>query len=165
MVCPHLCLFQEADVASAVAGVPKILPKVTNQTYLTQWYRETCPTPSRQERIRLRQAYPSLDTRLTHVSPIQYTGPHKPFDLHHKITIRHQPYAFLKTLLPIQEECVSKHQMSLYLKLLLGLPIPSLMESSPACPCGQNHDFYGYHRPIELLMISFNLLLKRNFNT
>ncbi len=31
MVCPHLCLFQEADVASAVAGVPKILPKVTNK--------------------------------------------------------------------------------------------------------------------------------------
>jgi hypothetical protein len=37
MVCPHFCLFQEADVASAVTGVPKILPKVTNQKYLTQW--------------------------------------------------------------------------------------------------------------------------------
>jgi hypothetical protein len=91
--------------------------------------RETCPT--RQDFIRLRQAYPFLDTRLTHISPIQYTGPHKPFDLHHKITIRHQPNAFLKTLLPTQEECMSKHQMSLCLKLLLGLPIPSLMESSP----------------------------------
>ncbi len=44
MVCPHLCLFQEADVASAVAGVPKTLPNVTNQKYLTQWYGETCPT-------------------------------------------------------------------------------------------------------------------------
>jgi hypothetical protein len=131
MVCPHLFLFQEADVANAVAGVPKILPKVTNQKYLTQWYRETCPT--RRDFIRLRQleAYPFIDTRLTHISPIQYTGPHKPFDLHHKITFRHQPNAFLKTLLPIQEECMSKHQMSLYLKLLLGLPIPSLMESSP----------------------------------
>ena len=41
---------------------------------------------------------------------------------------------------------MSKHQMSLYLKLLLGLPIPSLMESSPVCPCGQHHDFFGYHR-------------------
>jgi hypothetical protein len=101
MLCPHFCLFQEADVASAVAGVPKILPKVTNQKYLTQWYRETCPT--RQDFIRLCQAYPFLDTRLTHISPIQYTGPHKPFHLHHEITIRHQPNAFLKTLLPIQE--------------------------------------------------------------
>ena len=44
MVCPHFCLFQEADVVSAVTGVSKILPKVTNQKYLTQWYRETCPT-------------------------------------------------------------------------------------------------------------------------
>jgi hypothetical protein len=41
---------------------------------------------------------------------------------------------------------MSKHQMSLYLKLLLGLPIPSLAESSPVCPCGQHHDFFGYHR-------------------
>ncbi len=66
--------------------------------------------------------------------------------LHHKITIRHQPNAFLKTLLPIQEDCMSKRQMSLYLKLLLGLPFLSLMESSPVCPCGQNHDFHGYHK-------------------
>jgi hypothetical protein len=36
--------------------------------------------------------------------------------------------------------------MSLYLKLLLGLPIPAHLESSSVCPCGQNHDFHGYHR-------------------
>ncbi len=41
---------------------------------------------------------------------------------------------------------MSKHQMALYLKLLLGQPIPSLIKSSPVCPFGQNHDFYGYHR-------------------
>jgi hypothetical protein len=35
MVCPHLCLFQEADVASEVAGVPKILPEFTEQKNLT----------------------------------------------------------------------------------------------------------------------------------
>ncbi len=39
-----------------------------------------------------------------------------------------------------------QHQMSLYLMLLLGLPIPDLQESSSVCPCGQNHDFHGYHR-------------------
>jgi hypothetical protein len=63
---------------------------------------------------------------------LQYTGPHNPFDLHHKFTIRHQPNTFLKTLLPIQEGCMSQHQMSLYLKLL---PIPSILKSSPVCPC------------------------------
>ncbi len=67
MVLPHFCPFQEDDVASAVAGVTKLLPKVTNQKYLTpsQWSRETCPT--RQELVRLRQAssYPSLDTLMS----------------------------------------------------------------------------------------------------
>ena len=28
----------------------------------------------------------------------------------------------------------------------LSIGIPSLTESSPVCPCGQNHDFFGYHR-------------------
>jgi hypothetical protein len=121
MVLPHLCLFQEADVTSAVARVSKLLSKATNQKFLTMWYWETCPT--RQELLRLRQAYHSLDTRLAHLSPLQYTGPHKPFDLHYKITIRHQPNAFLKTILPTHEDCMSQHQMSLFLKLLLGLPI------------------------------------------
>jgi hypothetical protein len=111
----HLQLQEKLSSSQNIAQgyQPKLVQKC-----LTQWYRETCPTS--QELIRLCQAYPSLDTRLTHVSPIQYTGPHKPFDLHHKITIQHQPNAFLKTLLPIQEDCMSKHQMSLYLKLLLG---------------------------------------------
>ena len=84
--------------------------------------------------------------RLAHISPVQYLGPHKPFDLQHRITICHQPNAFLKTLLPSQEEGMSQHQMSLYLKLLLGLPIPALLATSPVCPCGKNHDFHGYHR-------------------
>jgi hypothetical protein len=41
---------------------------------------------------------------------------------------------------------MSQHQMYLYLKLLLGLPIPALLATSPVCPCGKNHDFHGYHR-------------------
>ncbi len=56
--------------------------------------------------LRLRTAHSSLDTRLAHISPAQYlqVGPHKPFDLQHRLTIGHQPNAFLKTLLPCQEE-------------------------------------------------------------
>jgi hypothetical protein len=84
--------------------------------------------------------------RLQHLSPVEYTGSHKPFDLHPKLTIRHQPNAFFKTFLPVQDEGMSQHQMSLYLKLLLGLPIPALLDSATMCPCGQNHDFHGYHR-------------------
>jgi hypothetical protein len=87
MVLPHLFLFQEADITSAVARVSKLLSKATNQKFLTMWYWETCPT--RQELQRLSQAYHSLDTCLAHISPLQHTGPHKPFDLHYKITILH----------------------------------------------------------------------------
>jgi hypothetical protein len=124
----------------------ELLSKATNQKFLTTWYRESCPTRQELLRLRLRQAYHSLDTRLAHLSPLQYTGPHKPFDLHHKITIRHQPNAFLKTILPTHEDCMSQHQMSLYLKLLPGLPIPCILDYSHVCPCGQNQDFHRYHR-------------------
>jgi hypothetical protein len=41
---------------------------------------------------------------------------------------------------------MSQYQMSLYLKLLFGLPIPVPVDSVSACPCGHTHDFYGYHR-------------------
>jgi hypothetical protein len=34
MVCPHLCQFQEADVASAVAGVPKYCQKLLTKSIL-----------------------------------------------------------------------------------------------------------------------------------
>ncbi len=42
MVLLHLCLFQEADVTSAVARASKLLSKDTNKKILTTWYRETC---------------------------------------------------------------------------------------------------------------------------
>jgi hypothetical protein len=144
MVIPQLILYQETDVASAVVGVKQIMSKVTNQKYLTTWYRTNSPT--RQELIRLRTAYPSLHKRLEHLSPIEYNGSHKPFDLNPKTTIRHQPNAFLKTFFPVQDEGMSQHQMALYLKLLLGLPIPTLSDSVNVCPCGQTDDFHGYHR-------------------
>ena len=38
---------------------------------------------------------------------------------------------------------MSQYQISLSLTLLLGLPIPAVLESSSVCPCGKNHDFYG----------------------
>ena len=125
MVIPHLNLFQETDVTSAVVGVKSIMVKVTNQKYLTNWYRTT--SPSRQELIRLRAAYQSVDTRLQHLSLVEYTGSHKPFDLNPKLTIRHQPNAFIKTFWPVQDEGLSQHQMSVYLNLLLGQHIQILL--------------------------------------
>ncbi len=53
---------------------------------------------------------------------------------------------FLKTILPTQKDCMSQHQISLYLKLLLGLPTPSILDSFYVCLCGQNQGFHGYDR-------------------
>ena len=36
--------------------------------------------------------------------------------------------------------------MALYLKLLLGLSIPAPALLSSVCACGQQHDYFGYHR-------------------
>jgi hypothetical protein len=144
MILPNGIIFQDLNVASAVKGVSTLLRKVTNQKYLSQWYRTA--SPDRQDLLRLCQAYPPLATRLAHLSPARFTGGHKPFDLPHKLVFQHQPNAFLKTFLPIQEDTMSQHQLGLFLKLLLGLPIPALLQSASACPCGLQHDFFGYHR-------------------
>ena len=57
-----------------------------------------------------------------------------------------QPNAILKTFLPSKNDGMSQHQKSLYLKLILGLPIPALFQNSPICPCGQQNDGLGCHR-------------------
>jgi hypothetical protein len=68
---------------------------------------------------------------------------------------------------------MSQHQMSLYLKLILGLPIPDPADSVSAFPCGQTHDFMvttGFivsitpAGPIVLLTISFSRLSRGTFN-
>ena len=140
--CPDL--FQASDIASALAPVTKTLGKCTNQKALTRWFRSS--SPSCMELQRLRAAYPSLDQRLAHLSPVQLQGSHKPFDLNHRLQIKHQPNAFLKSCLSSSAEGMSQHQMALYLKLLLGLSIPAPALLSSVCACGQQQDYFGYHR-------------------
>jgi hypothetical protein len=134
MILPHDSLFQERDIASALVGVSTLLPKVSNQKYLATWYRTASPVLH--NLLRFLEAYPALAKRLDHLSPVQYPGVHKPFDLPHKLVIGHLPNAFLKTLLPRQDKNMYQYQFGLYSKLLLGLPIPILEYSSSACPCG-----------------------------
>jgi hypothetical protein len=96
MILPNGIVFQDLNIASAVMGVCTLLTTVTNQKYLSQWYKTA--SPDRQDLLRLCQAYPPLATRLAHLSPARFTGGHKPFDLPHKLVFQHQPNAFLKTL-------------------------------------------------------------------
>ena len=59
---------------------------------------------------------------------------------------KHTPNAFLDCHLPYIDEGLSKHQLSIYIKLLLGLPLPSLPSDDGRCACGHSFDFLGYHR-------------------
>ena len=115
-----------------------------NQKQLTHWYR--IASPQRHELARLRQAHPALDHRLAHLSPVQYKQPHQPLDIPAKVVVQHKPNAFLKTMLPNNTEGLSKYQMSLYLKLLHGLPLPSPNTNQGICSCGCLQDALGYHR-------------------
>jgi hypothetical protein len=120
IILPHLCLFQEADITSAVAGVSKLLSKATK--FLTTWYRETCPT--RQEFTRLRQAYPSLDTRLVHLSPsiLVLTNP-LTFTTRSQSDTSQMPSSRLYCL-PSKIACLNTSLADVTtLTLLLGLPI------------------------------------------
>ena len=49
-------------------------------------------------------------------------------------------------MLPYNTEGLSKYQMSLYLKLLHGLPLPSPNTDQGICSCGCSQDALGYHR-------------------
>ena len=86
------------------------------------------------------------DHRLAHLSPVQYKQPHQPLDIPAKVVVQHKPNAFLKTMLPYTTEGLSKYQMSLYLKLLHGLPLPSPNTHQGICSCGCSQDALGYHR-------------------
>ena len=87
-----------------------------------------------------------MDARLGHLKFSLLKSPHQPLDIPDACVIKHQPNAFLKTFLPAQEEGMSKYQMSLYLKLLLGLPLPPVHNDNGRCPCGHGLDLLGCHR-------------------
>ena len=143
-VIPAYELFQKADTPSSMAEVPKLLAQNSNQKALV--HMTLSDSAPRKDVLRSRKAYPSLAARLDHISPSIVTGSHKPFDLSSKLNIEHRPNAFQKTFLPSVKVGMSQYQMSLYLKLILGLPIPALFQNSPICSCGQQNDCLGSHR-------------------
>ena len=126
MICPDRVLpdcsrFHQMDFPSSVSKVSKILVQTSNQKSLALWCRSV--SSSRKEFIRLQAAYSSFETRLALISPGNITGSHKPFDINQKFTIGYQPNAMF---LPSLDDGMSQHQMSLYLNLILGLPVPDL---------------------------------------
>ena len=143
MYLPDLALFEAVDTATALLPAPKLCTAATRQKTLTSWYREH--SPQRPLLQRLRNAYPSLNMRLTLLAPQELQAPHKPLDIPAKLVLKYQPNAFLHTFSRV-EEGLSKHQMALYQCLLLGLPICTEDNPDLMCSCGQPRDWYGYHR-------------------
>ena len=94
----------------------------------------------------IRAVNPTLNARAQHLSTCQVTGPHTRFDLPADVTIKHSPTGFLRTILPYKEDGLSAHQMSLYLTLILGLPMPPIPTLNGTCPCGHPYCIMGTHQ-------------------
>ena len=144
MFLPDTVIYHDPDPATATRAVAKTLSSVINQNHLSKWYR--AQHPNIQFLQQLKVIHPTLGQRLDHLSPVVYTAPHDGFDLPPNLAVKHRPNAFLTCLLPDRPDGLSKHQLSMYFKLLLGLRLPPINTDNQCCPCGVQVDLYGFHR-------------------
>ena len=140
---PDLDLFWKPNSQAAVPPLRKTLLAAARQHTLSKWCLQAHPSVALLDKIR--QANPSQRARLTHLSEQEVKGSHDRFDIPPTQTTRHRPTAFLGSLLPTSAEGLSKYQLSLYLKLILGLPFSSPPGQLGCCACGQPHDITGAH--------------------
>uniref|UniRef100_A0A7S0MI74 Uncharacterized protein n=1 Tax=Cryptomonas curvata TaxID=233186 RepID=A0A7S0MI74_9CRYP len=140
---PDLDLFWNLNPQSAIPPLRKTLLAAARQHTLSKWCLQNHPSVDQLDKIR--QANPSQRARLAHLCEQEVKGSHDRFDIPPTQTIRHRPTAFLGNLLPTSAEGLSKYQLSLYLKLILGLPFSSPPGLMGYCACGQPHDITGAH--------------------
>ena len=140
---PALDLFWNSNPNSAISPLWKTLIAAARQHTLSVWCLQTHPSVNHINKIR--QANPSQRARLMHLHEQEIKGSHARFDISPTQTIRHSPSAFLGNLLPTSTEGQSKYQLSLYLKLILELPLSSPPGLMGCCACGQPHDTTEAH--------------------
>jgi hypothetical protein len=140
---PDLDLFWKPNPQAAIPPLRKTLLAAARQHTLSKWCLQVHPSVDQLHKIR--QANPSQRARLAHLREQEVKGSHVRFDIPPTQTIRHRPTAFLGSLLPTSAEGLSKYQLSLYLKLILGLPFSPPPGLLGRCACGQQHDITGAH--------------------
>jgi hypothetical protein len=116
------------------------LPQAMNQRHLTKWFQSQHPDVARVSNIR--RLNPSLLARANHLAKLDIAGPHGRFDLPSSLVITYTPNSFLHTSLPFGTDGMSSYQLSLFLHLLLGLP----MNEAGTCKCGAPFNIFGYHQ-------------------
>ena len=117
--------------------------KATNQAQLATWYKYSNDDVARVSAIRATN--PSLNARAQHLATTVTTGPYGRFDVPPAINIKHNPTAFLTSILPYGSDGMSSYQMSIYLILILGLPMQPMLIRDGTCPCGAPRSMFGYH--------------------
>ena len=118
----------------------KTLPQAMNQRRITKWFQSKHQDVAQVSYIR--RINPSLLARANHLAKLEVSGPHGRFDLPSSLVIKYTPNSFLHTSLPFGTDGMSSYQLSLFLHLLLGLP----MQDNDTCKCGAPSNIFGYHQ-------------------
>ena len=141
---PHIDLVGQLNPILIDKTLVNTIRKATNQAQLATWFKYSNDDVARVSAIRTTN--PSLNARAQHLATTVTTGPHGRFDIPPAINITHNPTAFLTSILPYGSDGMSSYQLSLYLILILGLPMPPMLTRDGTCPCGAPHSIFGYHQ-------------------
>ena len=121
---PDLTLFQRPVAPATLKGLEATFRAAEKPSQVSNWYGNAGQHVARVDQIRA--ANPTIKARAQHLATCTITGSHLRFDLPASVAIKHSPTAFLRTTLSYKEDGLSAHQLSLYLIMILGLPMPPL---------------------------------------
>ena len=137
---PKLDLVASLTPLMLQVTLKKTLPQAMNQRRITKWFQSKHQDVAQVSYIR--RINPSLLARANHLAKLEVSGPHGRFDLPSSLVIKYTPNSFLHTSLPFGTDGMSSYQLSLFLHLLLGLP----MQDNDTCKCGAPSNIFGYHQ-------------------
>jgi hypothetical protein len=98
MLLPALEIFRQHDQGNSLRGLGKVIQRASNQAAVCKWYCQQSPDYIHLERIK--KGNPDYGQRITHLSTCECKAPHKGYDLHPPLVIKHSPTAFLCSQLP-----------------------------------------------------------------
>ena len=141
---PDVDVFFQPNAAAVFPNISKMMRKVTNQKFVSQWTQQHDPLLKHVQDIC--QADPALRARMNHLAECEVKGSHPRFDIPTQQSIRFRPTAFMGNLLAMLTTDFSPFQYGQYLQLVLGLDFLPPSTSDGRCPCGRANDSTGYHR-------------------
>ena len=141
---PHIDSIDKMDSLAVSKTLCHTITHSMDQSKLTKWYKRHHKDVARVTAIRANN--PSIKARAQHLAQAITDGPHGRFDIPPAVNISITPTAWMTSTLPFGSDGMSAYQMSLYLTLILGLPMPPMLTTTGTCPCGAARSLFGYHQ-------------------